>query len=927
MNFQPGTTIGPYRVSREIGRGGMGVVYLAEDPRLDREVAIKVLPSHLAEEQARLERFENEARVLAQVNHPNVAGILGLEEKDGQRFLILEYVPGESLADRLERGPLGLDEALEVCTKIAAGMEAAHDAGIIHRDLKPDNVRITPEGEVKVLDFGLARTDDGASSTSVDPVSADMPTVAAPERRSLTMPGAVLGTAAYMSPEQARGRRVDKRTDIWSFGVVLYECLAGAGPFVGETASDSIGAILHKNVDLDRLPAGTPPMVRRVINRCLARDKTLRYRDIGDVRLDLALPADGPDGGEATPGSRRLTGAGLALALVLAVTAGALAWVLKPQPVPAPRPVVNTEIALPEGERLAHLFRPDLTLSPDGRMLAFFSGVRDETFFRSDWIPGKTLMLRRLDEPEAVPIARVEGAGTQPTFSPDGRWVAYATREGVYKASVDGTRTVKLNSRRLYGGMSWGEAGDIVGNLDLNGQRLVLFPAEGGEGDTLTTLDAATEEIGHSLPRFLPGGRTLLFTVLRFGYQLKVPAAWSVWALDLDTGERSLIIEHASDGRYVDGTLLFMREGAIYGASFDLESLTTTGPARVLLQDVRHCIFGHNTFMETGAGLFDVSAAGDLVYAPGGVFPPLKLEAVIVDLEGNRTPLDIEPGQIAGVRGNPDGRTLLYSTYYATASVVALHDPERGVTRPQVRDGQGLRGIWGPGPGNLTYDRVDDDGRRRLVHKPVGGSRADETEIPVPDDLTPWISNWSRDGEILLAMDSIRSRILAYTEASGWERVTGTGEGNVRYPTFSPDTRWLAFVSNESGQSEVLVKPFGRPGGTEQVSVGGGSSPIWSDDGRHIYYRQRNDDPDDRWIMAVDVSEKDGRLEFSSPRRLFRDEFSATTPVRQWDMLGNDRFLLVLDEGEDQEQARFEDIHPDRLVFIQNWASRLKAGN
>ena len=755
MDLQPGTSIGPYRVSREIGRGGMGVVYLAEDPRLEREVAIKVLPAHLAEDPARLERFETEARVLAQINHPNVAGILGLEEKDGQRFLILEYVPGESLADRLERGPLGLDEALEVCTRIAAGMEAAHDAGIIHRDLKPDNVRITPEGEVKVLDFGLARTGEGTSSTSVDPALDDSPTIAAPERRSLTMPGTILGTAAYMSPEQARGRRVDKRTDIWSFGVILYECLAGAGPFVGETVSDSIGAILHKDVDLDRLPAGTPPMVRHVVGRCLARDKDQRYRDIGDVRLDLTLSADGPGGGAKPLAGRRLTGPGLALALVLAAAAGALAWVLKPQPAPEPRPVVNTQIALPAGERLAHVYRPALSLSPDGSMLAFLTGEPDSSFFSGRCGVGKTLMLRRLDEPEALAIARLEVAAINPTFSPDGRWVAYVTREGVHKVSVDGTRTVKLNSRSVFGGMSWGEAGDIVGSV--SGQ-LFRFPAEGGEGDTLTTRDEAAEEKVHGLPHFLPGGRTLLFTVMRFGFQLKAPAAWSVWALDLETGERKPVLEHASDGRYVDGTLVFLREGALYGAPFDLATLSTTGPARVLLQDVRHFIYGGNTFMETGAGLFDVSASGDLVYAPGGVFAPLRLTPVIVDLRGNRTPLDLEPDQYHNLRGSPDGRTILYSTYYATNSVVAIHDPDRGVTRPQVRDGQGWRAVWGPGPGFITYHRVDDDGRRRLATKPVGGSREDETEIPVPDAMEPWVTMWSRDGEVVLAMDVAAAR-------------------------------------------------------------------------------------------------------------------------------------------------------------------------
>jgi serine/threonine-protein kinase len=910
------STIGPYVISRELGRGGMGVVYLARDTRLDRDVAIKALPAELASDPTRLERFEREARLLAGLSHPNIAGIFGVEERDGARYLVLEYVEGETLADRLDRGPLPLHEALEVAGQIAAGVEAAHEAGVIHRDLKPGNIIITPEGKAIVLDFGLARSDDGSPSTSATP---DDPTT--PPQHAPTIEGAILGTAPYMSPEQARGRRVDKRTDIWSFGIVLYECLAGAGPFVGETVSDTVGAILHKDVDLDRLPPGTPPMVRHVIGRCLARDKTQRYRDIGDARFDLTLPASGLGGAPEPARARRLTGPGLALALVLAVAAGALAWVLKPQPAAAPRPVVNAEIALPEGQRLAHRFRPGLSLSPDGRALAFFTGEPDESFFGGRVSLGRTLMLRRLDEPRAVAITRVERGAGNPTFSPDGRWVAYTTGDGVYKVSIDGTRTVKLNSRRLSGGMSWGESGMIVGSTR---RPLVRFPAEGGEGDRLTTLDVEAEEMIHSLPHFLPGGRALLFTVMRFGFQLKAPAAWSVWALDLDTGERSLVVEHASDGRYVDGSLVFMREGTLWGAPFDLTSLTTTGPARVLLEDVRHFIYSSNTFMETGAGLYDVSASGDLVYARGGVLRELRLTPLIVDLEGNQTPLDIEPGQFHNLRGSPDGRTILYSTYYPTTSVVALHDPDRGVTRPQIRDGQGVRATWGPGPGSITYDRVDDDGQRRIAYKPVGGSRADETEIPVPDNMNPSIATWSRDGEVLLALDVTDREIVAYTEAAGWERVGGTGEGNIRYPTFSPDARWLAFTSNESGQSEVLVKPFGRPGGTEQVSVGGGWSPVWSDDGRHIYFRQWSDDPDDRWFMAVDVNETDGRLEFSLPRRLFRDEFGSTTPIREWDMLGTDRFLLRFNEEEDQQQARFESLHPDRLTYIQYWASRVR---
>jgi len=299
MSIESGTQIGPYFIDREIGRGGMGVVYLARDPRLNRDVAIKALPEHMAEDPARLERFQSEAKALAQLNHPAVAGIHGLEEADGKHYLILEYVEGESLAERLERDAPSVEEAIELGIRIAVGIEAAHEAGVVHRDLKPDNIRITPSDEVKILDFGLAKMNQETSSTSgMSGVSATVTSV----QNNPTLPGVVLGTAAYMSPEQARGRSVDKRTDVWSFGVVLFECLTGASPFAGETAGDSIGAVLHKDLDLNQLPADTPPAVRRVLQRCLARDRNQRFRDIGDVRLELELQ-DRDSGGMAVGGT------------------------------------------------------------------------------------------------------------------------------------------------------------------------------------------------------------------------------------------------------------------------------------------------------------------------------------------------------------------------------------------------------------------------------------------------------------------------------------------------------------------------------------------------------------------------------------------------------------------------------------------------
>jgi len=319
-----GASIGPYTISRELGRGGMGVVYLGRDTRLGRSVAIKSLPEDFANDSQRLARFEREARAIAQVNHPNVAGIYGVEECDGHRLLVLECVEGETLADRLERGALPVDEAIDICAQIAAGVEAAHEAGIVHRDLKPGNVKITPGGQVKVLDFGLAKSGSEAALSGSN--ISQSPTISSPSpRHSPTIPGAILGTAAYMSPEQARGLGIDKRTDIWSLGVILFECLTGAGPFLGETASDSIGAILHKPIDFSALPPGTPPMVRHVLERCLERDRSKRYRDIGDVRIELAAAATGSQGGlgAGRPGrGRNLWVGGIGALIVVAAGAG-----------------------------------------------------------------------------------------------------------------------------------------------------------------------------------------------------------------------------------------------------------------------------------------------------------------------------------------------------------------------------------------------------------------------------------------------------------------------------------------------------------------------------------------------------------------------------------------------------------------------------
>lgn len=393
--------VGPFEVLREVGRGGMGVVYLARDTRLDREVAIKALPEHLASDRSRLERFEREAKTLAGLSHPNVAGIHGVEEQGGSRYLVLEYVDGETLADRLDRGPLPVDDAVEYAVQIAAGVEAAHEAGVIHRDLKPANIKITPDGEAKVLDFGLARVEEAGSSTG----ALDSPTMTQRPQHSPTIEGAILGTAAYMSPEQARGRRVDKRTDIWSFGVLLYEMLVGASPFHGETATDSIGAVLHKDLDVQRLPSETPAHVRRVLDRCLVRDKNLRYRDIGDVRVELLTPSAPATTTTPAPGRARTLVGVMSVVSAICVGLALLMWMRAGASMPT-QTASAARLAFPvsllrDGAPRTGDSR-DFALSSDGTRLVVSATVGSE----------RGLWLRSLASDTALLLPGTEGASS-----------------------------------------------------------------------------------------------------------------------------------------------------------------------------------------------------------------------------------------------------------------------------------------------------------------------------------------------------------------------------------------------------------------------------------------------------------------------------------------------------------------------------------
>jgi serine/threonine-protein kinase len=720
-----------------------------------------------------------------------------------------------------------------------------------------------------------------------------------------------------MSPEQARGRKVDKRTDVWSFGVVLYECLCGASPFHGETVSDSIGAILHKEVDLGRLPSATPPMVRHVLKGCLERDRSLRYRDIGDVRIELNRALAGPaDETETAAPSRGLSAPRVAgLAMLVALLAAVVAWRVKPVPVPEPLPVVNAQIALPEGQRLAHLFWPALAISPDGSTLAFFAGDEPDDPENSRYIVPNKILVRRLGQPEAVPVPGADVAGAELTFSPDGQWLAYAAQDGIFKVPLTGGQPTKLCDTTGSRGLSWGDDGTIV----IGHEGLLRVPENGGAVETLTELDADAQERAHSLPHVLPGGDTILFTVNRFRSYLRSPDATAAWAFRPSTGERRLIAERASDARFANGHIVFMREGDLHAARLDIAALEIMEEPRLVLEGVQHSVYTPNVASETGAGMYALSRNGTLAYLPGSVFPESENDVLLVDRAGKETRLNVEARDYLALRGSPDGRKILMAVFYPLTSAVWMHDLDREITRRHRSDGIGLFAAWGPGPDRITYDKTDEDGIRRIYTKPIGGNEADETAIETTEDI--WMGEWSQDGRHLIGVRIDGGELWVYTENDGWSPVASTEGVRESWPAISPDGRWLAYASNESGDTyHVFVRPFLEQGPTIQISRGTAYSPVWAPDGSELYFRAQASD-DERWVMSASIRVEQGRIEAGRPVRLFEDTYGMAGPIRSWDVLG-DRGFLMLPRADERQQA-FLDLQPARFRIVQNWASQL----
>ncbi len=851
MALSPGTRLGSYEILSHIGAGGMGEVYRARDSRLGRDVAIKALPDEFAQDAERLSRFEREARLLASISHSNIAAIHGVEEVEKRRYLVLEFVDGETLADRLARGPLPIDEAVEVCRDIAAAVEAAHENGVVHRDLKPGNVIITPTGQVKVLDFGLA-TGGGSGAPGSDPNLSHSPTMT----HHATRAGVILGTAAYMSPEQARGRVVDRRTDIWSFGCVLYECLTGRALFQGETVSDLIARILEREPDWSALPANTPPRVRELLKRCLRKDAKERLRDIGDARLELSeafVPAAGASVGAEAPLTRKSASklpwiiAGAAIAIAASIFA------LRPAPKIPDAKTMRVSIPLPSGLEVS-LEVPDITISPDGRTIMFAAVDSSGT---------TRLYLRPLDSVTTRAIPGTEGA-VIPFWAPDSRQIAFFSEGSLKRMALTDDRAQVICPAPSPRGGAW-SPDDILVFAPLSSGALLQVSASGGTPTPATTLDASKGETAHRFPAFLPDGKHFLYVALP---GTNARADTRVGTLDAALGP--VVVSSANRASYAaPGYLLFNQNESIMAQPFDPATLKLSGSPRVVRD------LGNASASYSGSPVLETSRDGALLQRE---IRSNDTRLLLLNREGRTIRrLPLPAGRYAQMEFSPDASRIALT--YAKGSAedhVWIADIARGITtRIEFEGTFDTAPRWTPDGSRVVWGSDRDNGRD-LYWKRADGTGADELLADVP--------NLFNDPQ------SVTDELVIYRSLSGetsediWvlplkgERTpkplmqTRFNEADA---SLSPDGRWLAYRCDESGRFELYVVSFPALDQKVRVSSEGAAptpnAPIplirWRNDGRELYYVAG----DARTIMAVPV-EIGASFHAGPPRALFRLE-------------------------------------------------------
>jgi Tol biopolymer transport system component len=871
-----------------LGKGGMGEVHRARDINLGREVAIKVIPDAFASDPDRLARFEREARTLAALNHPNIAAVYGLETIGDGRALVMELVEGADLSDRIAGGSLPADEALHIATQIADALEAAHDHGVIHRDLKPANVKVRADGTIKVLDFGLAKALESAEASGGLSVS---PTITTP---AMTRAGIILGTAAYMSPEQARGKPLDRRADIWAFGCVLFEMLAGRRPFADEeTVSDTLAGILKGEPAWDALPSGTSPRLRTLIERCLRKDPRRRLSHIAEARIAIE---EGQGDVSAIAPSRPPVGRGWKLVWpAVAVIAGATSMALAARIVFTPevdRVQARFEIPAPPGaipmigtKTSARLVDVGEPISPDGRMIAF---VADYGGRPSIWI-------RPLDSPAARPLSGTEDA-ERPVWSPDSRWLAFLSQGRLRRVGIAGEPAMNILSTGARD-LSWGNQNVILLGGD-QGKPLLRVPADGGSAVPVTTLMEG--ETSHDYPHFLPDGRTFLFMV-RHG---STAADWDVYAARLDSGERHLLRGIHAGARYAPtGHLLFVQSGPLQlmAVPFSLSRLDITGdPFRL-----------NDGITDGPRTAFSLSRNGTFAYLTAP--PELESQLTWFDRSGSQVGTLGPPGRYERVRLSRDARMVAFDD----GADILTREIERGLTSKVISTGGAdFAPVFSPDGNAIAFASSRVPATNAGANNIIAGHLYTKTLGAAGDGEMLFQSNggkrttdWSRDG-----------RYVAYTlDNDVWAlpmppspdakpvQVTKTPFAESA-AVFSPDGQWIAYQANDSltGQ-DVYVQSF--PAGTRrQVSVRGGSTPRWKHDGSELFYVSR-----DSQLMSVSITRNASGLAISKPVQLF--QLSALQRNADYDVTADDRFLVAVPLSAPRDDA---------IEVVVNWAATLR---
>ncbi|HYN43935.1 MAG TPA: protein kinase [Thermoanaerobaculia bacterium] len=860
MTLVPGSRLGPYEITAPLGEGGMGVVYRATDPKLKREVAIKVLPAAFAEDAERLARFEREAQVLAQLQHPNIASIYGLEESNGVRALVMELVEGEDLAERLKRGPFPLDEALAIARQIAEALEAAHEKGIVHRDLKPANVKLTPEGKVKVLDFGLAKAMDppGGAASAADlarsPTMMNSPTMTATHGTQL---GVILGTAAYMAPEQARGAVVDKRADIWALGVVLHEMLTGRSLFSADTVSDTLAGVLRGEIDLAKLPAGTPPALRRLLRRCLERNPKNRLHDAADARLVLAdLEAGVADETPVAPttpvrGNRREMAAwGVAAAAMLA--AGAL-FLGRPADEPSAPRVIRATLPLPagvsielDGERAG---MP--AVSPDGRRVAF--GAREGAGPMRIWV-------HDLGTAVARPLPGTE-EGYRPFWSPDGRRIGFFTWSHVATTPSEGGAVARLAPARDARGGTWSPNGTILFAPFATGPLLAISDRGGPTREVSGTREALGSGT-HRFPQFLPDGEHFVYLDRSGRLGVGGRAGVMLGRLGAAAPVRRLL-DHATNATWADGRLLYVRDGALVAQPLDPKRLVLSGEPKVLVEDL---LFNRRF----AYGVFSASEAGVLTFLTGKQRDLCRL--VWRDRSGRRLGELGTPGNLSGFGGlalSRDGRWAAVGRVDEVQSDadIWLYDVVRGTETRLARQGSDESDPIFAHDGSALYFGSAGDAGAALVRRDLASGA--ETTLFAPKgsyNLGPM--SLSPDGTGITCDDRNRQAysdvVLRQVDGKGEAKTLVGTPGDDSYGQISPDGRWLLWASDDSGRYEVYVAPFPGGGSRVQISREGGIQPRWNPAGGEILFKTP-----ENVLTAVRIETGSGTVSVGTPTPLF----------------------------------------------------------